>query len=131
MLYAALNRCPSFGGSVKSFDSSKTKSLPGVIDVVQISNGVAVVADSTWHAFNGRDALIIDWDLGPNTNVNTEDIRNEMLKHVNAEGSEFESRGNIKTDIEGEIKLEAVYEVPFISHAPMEPMNCVAKCLKW
>ena len=127
MLYAALSRCPSFGGSVKSFDASKARSMPGVIDVVQISNGVAVIADSTWHAFNGRDALIIDWDLGPNANVKTEDIRNEMLKHLDKEGSEFESRGNVKTEIDGEIKLEAVYEVPFIAHAPMEPMNCVAK----
>ncbi len=127
MLYAALSRCPAFGGSVKSFDASKARSMPGVIDVVQISNGVAVIADSTWHAFNGRDALIIDWDLGPNANVKTEDIRNEMLKHLDKEGSEFESRGNVETDIDGEIKLEAVYEVPFIAHAPMEPMNCVAK----
>lgn len=127
MLYAALSRCPSFGGSVKSFDASKTKSMPGVIDVVQISNGIAVIADSTWHAFNGRDALVIDWDPGPFANVNTEDIRNEMLKHIDKEGSEFESRGNVKTEIDGEIKLEAVYEVPFIAHAPMEPMNCVAK----
>jgi len=127
MLYAALSRCPSFGGSVKSFDASKARSMPGVIDVVQISNGVAVIADSTWHAFNGRDALIINWDLGPNANVKTEDIRNEMLKHLDKEGSEFESRGNVKTEIDGEIKLEAVYEVPFIAHAPMEPMNCVAK----
>jgi isoquinoline 1-oxidoreductase beta subunit len=127
MLYAALSRCPAFGGSVKSFDASKARSMPGVIDVVEISNGVAVIADSTWHAFNGRDALIIDWDLGPNANVKTEDIRNEMLKHLDKEGSEFESRGNVKTEIDGEIKLEAVYEVPFIAHAPMEPMNCVAK----
>jgi len=74
--YAALSRCPSIGGKVKSFDAVKAKSLPGVIDVVQISNGVAVVADSTWHAFNGRDALVIEWDYGPNAKINTEDIRN-------------------------------------------------------
>jgi len=60
MCYAALSRCPSFGGKVKSFDAGKTKSMTGVIDVVQISNGVAVIADSTWNAFNGRDALIVE-----------------------------------------------------------------------
>ncbi len=127
MFYAALSRCPSFGGKVKSFDAGKAKSMPGVVDVVQISNGVAVIADTTWHAFNGRDALIVEWDSGAFANVKTEDIRNDMIKHINKEGSEFESRGNIKTDIDDEIKLEAMYEVPFITHAPMEPMNCVAK----
>jgi len=127
MFYAALSRCPTFGGKVKSFDSAKAKSMPGVVDVVEISNGVAVIADSTWRAFKGRDALIIEWDLGPYANISTEDIRNEMLKHVKDEGAELENRGNINTNIKDEIKLDAVYEVPFITHAPMEPMNCVAK----
>lgn len=127
MFYAALSRCPAFGGKVKSFKADKAKSLPGVIDVVQISNGVAVIADSTWNAFNGRDALGIDWDFGPNSSVSTEDIRNEMIKHIDEEGALFEKRGNINSKIEGEKFVEAVYEVPFMAHAPMEPMNCVAK----
>ncbi len=127
MYYAALSRCPAFGGSVKSFDASKAKSLPGVLDVVQISNGVAVIADSTYHAFNGRDALIIDWEMGPNGKTNSEDIRNEMLSHLKSEGAEFENRGDINVIQEDEKQLEAVYEVPFLAHAPMEPMNCVAK----
>ncbi|MFZ1517952.1 MAG: xanthine dehydrogenase family protein molybdopterin-binding subunit [Ignavibacteriaceae bacterium] len=127
MFYAAVSRCPSFGGTLKSFDASKTKSLPGIIDVVQIPSGIAIIADSTWHAFNGRDALVVDWNLGPHANVNTEIIRSEMTKHLKEDGAEFENRGNINTDIKDELKLEAVYEVPFIAHAPMEPMNCVAK----
>jgi isoquinoline 1-oxidoreductase beta subunit len=125
--YAAMSRCPAFGGKVKTFDASKTKSLPGIIDVVQISNGVAVIADSTWHAFNGRDALVIDWDYGPNANINTEDIRNELIKKSKTEGFEFEGRGDINKENEkGEKAVEAIYEVPFITHAPLEPMNCVA-----
>lgn len=127
MYYAALSRCPAFGGSVKSFDSSKAKSLPGVLDIVRISNGVAVIADSTYHAFNGRDALVIDWDMGPNGKTNSEDIHNEMLSHLKSEGAEFESRGDINSVLAEEKQLEAVYEVPFLAHAPMEPMNCVAK----
>lgn len=127
MYYAALSRCPSFGGKVKSFNAVKAKQIKGVIDVVQISNGVAVIADSTWNAFKGRDALEIDWDFGPYANVNTENIRNEMLKHIKEEGAEFESRGNVHQSIEGEKFIEAIYEVPFMAHAPMEPMNCVAK----
>jgi isoquinoline 1-oxidoreductase beta subunit len=127
MYYAALSRCPAFGGSVKSFDSAKAKSLPGVLDIVQISNGVAVIADSTYHAFNGRDALVIDWDMGPNGKTSSEDIRNEMLRHIKSEGAEFENSGDINAVQEDEKQLEAVYEVPFLAHAPMEPMNCVAK----
>ncbi len=127
MYYAALSRCPSFGGKVKSFNAVKAKQIKGVIDVVQISNGVAVIADSTWNAFKGRDALEIEWDLGPYANVGTENIRNEMLKHIKEEGAEFESRGNVHQSIEGEKFIEAIYEVPFMAHAPMEPMNCVAK----
>lgn len=127
MYYAALSRCPAFGGSVKSFDSAKAKSLPGVLDIVQISNGVAVIANSTYHAFKGRDALIINWDLGSNGKTNSEDIRNEMLSHLKSEGAEFESRGDVNSTQEDEKLIEAVYEVPFLAHAPMEPMNCVAK----
>jgi isoquinoline 1-oxidoreductase beta subunit len=127
MFYAALSRCPAFGGKVKSFDASKVKSLPGVLDVVEISNGVAVIADSTYHAFNSRDELIIDWEMGPNGKTNSEDIRNEMLSHLKSEGAEFENRGDINVVQEDEKQLEAVYEVPFLAHAPMEPMNCVAK----
>lgn len=127
MYYAALSRCPAFGGKMKSFDASKTKSLPGVIDVVQISNGVAVIADSTYNAFNGRDALVIDWDMGPNAKTSSEDIHNEMMKHIKSEGGEFENRGDINSILKDEKQIEAIYEVPFLAHAPMEPMNCVAK----
>lgn len=127
MFYAALSRCPAFGGKVKSFNADKAKSLSGVIDVVQISNGVAVIADSTWNAFNEIDALEIEWDFGPYASIDTEDIRNEMIKHLKEEGSEFESRGNIVQIIDGEKSIEAIYEVPFMAHTPMEPMNCVAK----
>lgn len=127
MYYAALSRCPTFGGKVKSFDATKAKSLPGIIDVVQISNGVAVIADSTYHAFKGRDTLVIDWDMGPNAKTSSEDIHNEMMKHINSEGGEFENRGDINSTLKDEKQLEAIYEVPFLAHAPMEPMNCVAK----
>jgi isoquinoline 1-oxidoreductase subunit beta len=124
--YAAVSRSPVFGGKIKTFNAAKTKYLPGIIDVVQISNGIAVVADSTWHAFNGRDALSIEWDFGPNANINTEDIRKDLINQTKAEGFEWEGRGNINIPLEGEKFVEATYEVPFITHAPLEPMNCVA-----
>jgi isoquinoline 1-oxidoreductase beta subunit len=127
MYYAAVSRCSVFGGSVKSFDATKARTLPGVIDVVQISSGVAVIADSTWRALKGKDALKIEWDLGPNSKINSEDIHNDLVQKSKTEGYEIESRGDVSKNVEGEKPLEAIYEVPFITHAPMEPMNCVAK----
>jgi isoquinoline 1-oxidoreductase beta subunit len=128
MFYAAVSRCPVFGGKVKSFDATRTKSLPGVVNVYQISSGIAVVADSTYRAFKGRDALNIEWDYGKYANVNTEDIRNELTKYTNEDGYEFESKGDVKKEPEkGEKEIAALYEVPFLCHAQMEPMNCVAR----
>jgi isoquinoline 1-oxidoreductase beta subunit len=126
MFYAAVARCTTFGGKVKSYDSSKAMSSPGVSNVVQISSGVAAIADSTWRAFNARDAIDVQWDLGPNANITSEDIHNELVEKSKTDGYEFESRGDINKKMEGEKSLDAVYEVPFITHSPMEPMNCVA-----
>ncbi len=69
MLYAVVARCPVFGGKVASFDAAKAKAVPGVKDVIQISNGVAVVADNTWTAMQGRRALDVQWDEGPNAKL--------------------------------------------------------------
>jgi isoquinoline 1-oxidoreductase beta subunit len=130
MYYAAVSRCPAFGGSVISYDASEVKSMPGVIDVIQISSGVAVVADSTWRTLQGRDALKIEWDLGPNAKINSEDIHNDLVKKSKTEGYEIESRGDVNQSVDEEIPVEATYEVPFIAHAPLEPMNCVANIEK-
>jgi isoquinoline 1-oxidoreductase beta subunit len=69
MLYASLQRCPVFGGKVKSFDAARAKAVPGVKQVVQISNGVAVLADNTWAAMEGRKALVVEWDEGALANT--------------------------------------------------------------
>jgi isoquinoline 1-oxidoreductase beta subunit len=130
MYYAAVSRCPAFGGSVISYDASEVKSQPGVIDVIQISSGIAVVADSTWRALQGRDVLKIEWDLGPNAEINSEDIHNDLVKKSKTEGYEIESRGDVNQSVDEEIPVEATYEVPFIAHAPLEPMNCVANIEK-
>lgn len=74
MLYAVIARCPVFGGNVASFDASKTKSVPGVKNVIQISNGVAVLANNTWNAMEGRRALAIQWDEGPVTAMNSQQL---------------------------------------------------------
>src|ERR1700739_1732008 len=71
MLHAVGARCPVFGGKVASFDATKARAVPGVKDVIQISTGVAVIADNTWNAMQGRRALDVKWDEGPNAEVSS------------------------------------------------------------
>jgi len=127
MQYAALKRCPILGSRIVNYDGTNAKSFSGVKDVVQISNGVAVVADSTWRAFKGRDMLTISCSTGSDVPRNSEDIHNELVEKSKTDGYEIQGRGDVNKEVGGEKVLEAVYEVPFIAHAPMETMNCVAK----
>lgn len=127
MVYAAVKRPPTFGGSVNSFNASKAKAIKGVLDVIQISSGVAVIADSTWNAFKGQELLEVEWNPGPHTNVNNESIRNSFLAKLDTEGTEIEKIGDPDNTIfDNENTFNAVYELPFLVHAPMEPVNCVA-----
>jgi len=127
MLHAVVARCPVFGGKLKSFDASKAKAMGGVKNVVQISTGVAVVADNTWSAMEGRRALEIVWDEGPNAKNSSDAIRklyHERLEHT---GAIARKEGDAEAELTGAAKkVEAVYEVPFLAHATMEPMNCTA-----
>ncbi len=127
MVYAVLARCPVFGGKVMSFDASKAKAVAGVKDVVQISNGVAVIADNTWAAMQGRKALDIKWDEGGNGAVTSASISKMFVEKTQQKGVAARSQGNVETALAGAgKKVEAAYEAPFLSHAPMEPMNCTA-----
>ena len=92
MLYAVLERCPVFGGKVASFDATKAKAVPGVKNVVQISNGVAVIADNTWSAMEGRKALTIQWDEGPRANTSTASLPQDVRR--SGRQARRESRAN-------------------------------------
>lgn len=128
MLFAVLERCPVFGGKVASFDASKAKTVAGVKDVVQISNGVAVLADSTWAANMGRKALVVKWDEGRNANQSTPAITRMFTELVNKPGVKTaRKQGDALSALAfASNKIEQVYEAPFQSHSPMEPMNCTA-----
>lgn len=128
MLHAMVARCPVFGGKVKSFDGSKAKAVSGVRNVLQISSGVAVVADNTWSAMEGRRALEISWDEGPNANNSSEAIRKLYHERVEQTGAIARKEGDADAALAGAVKrVEAIYEVPFLAHATMEPMNCTAE----
>jgi CO/xanthine dehydrogenase Mo-binding subunit len=127
MLYATLARSSVFGGNVASFDATKAKAVPGVRNVVQIDNGIAVLADSTWAAIQGRDALDIKWNAGPNASLSSETIRTLFEEYSSKEGVDGEREGDATKALSKEPrKIEAVYELPYVSHSPMEPMNCLA-----
>ncbi len=127
MQYAALARCPVFGGKVASFDATKAKALPGVKQVVEVPSGVAVIAENTWAAMQGRNALEVKWDEGPNAAQNSANISKTFADLVQQPGAVAKNVGDAAQTLAGAArKLEAVYEAPYLSHAPMEPMNCTA-----
>jgi len=125
--HAVVARCPVFGGKVKSFDDSKAKSVRGVKQVLQISSGVAVVADNTWSAMEGRRALQITWDEGANAANSSDAIRRLYLAAAEKPGAIARKDGDADAVLATAAKkVEAAYEVPFLAHATMEPMNCAA-----
>src|SRR5271169_506599 len=94
MLYAVVARCPVFGGKVASFDATKAKAVPGVKNVVQISSGIAVVADNTWAAMQGRRALEVKWDEGANANASSESISKLFADQMSKPGAEARKEGD-------------------------------------
>jgi isoquinoline 1-oxidoreductase beta subunit len=127
MVYAAIARCPVFGGKVVSFDDTKAKAFPAVTRTVQVSRGVAVVADNTWSAIQGTRLLDIKWDEGPNANQSSAAISKLFAERAQKPGVEVSKTGDVAAGLASAArKVEAVYEVPFLAHATMEPMNCTA-----
>ena len=102
--------------------------MPGVKKVVQISNGVAVIADNTWSAMEGRKALVIKWDEGKWANVSTPGLRQEWAGLAAKPGMSMRKAGDAAGAFAGAAKkVEAVYEAPYLSHAPMEPLNATVE----
>jgi isoquinoline 1-oxidoreductase subunit beta len=122
--FATLASCPVFGGKVKSVDDAKAKSIPGVRQVVVLDDLVAVVGDHMWAAKQGLNALDVTWDEGPNAVVSTADILNGLVSASEKTGAVAKSTGDIEKGLGQGTKIEATYHVPFLAHAPMEPMNC-------
>lgn len=128
LLTAVVARPPVFGGKVKSFDAAAAKAVPGVRDVVQVPSGVAVVADHYWAAKLGRDALQVDWDLGPNVTLDTNTLRREFATLATTPGAVAAQAGDVATAMAKAARtVEAEYAVPYLAHAPMEPLNCTVK----
>jgi isoquinoline 1-oxidoreductase beta subunit len=127
MYHATINHFPTFGGGIKKFDATRTKALKGVVDVAVMSTGIAVIAESTWLAFKGKGLLSVDWDTGANGNVSSESIHKLMVDKLVEPGDQLTRIGNPAMPQKSDAVIEAVYETPFLAHATMEPMNCLAR----
>jgi isoquinoline 1-oxidoreductase subunit beta len=125
MRYASIERCPTFGGSLAHVDDAAARAVPGVRDVVTLASGVAVVAESTWAALEGRRALKLAWRPGAAALRDSAAIRRSFDAAAGRAGAVAEERGGPMTSRDGAL-LEATYEVPFLAHATMEPLACTA-----
>jgi len=114
MLFAVIARCPVFEGSFANYDESATLAVPGVRQVVALQKSIAVVAENSWAAIQGRNALNVTWDEGQRTGLSSEDLRA-------AAASRFPEPGSA-----GKNSIDALYEMPYEAHATMEPMNGTA-----
>jgi isoquinoline 1-oxidoreductase beta subunit len=128
MLVALLKRAPRFGGTVKSFDAAAAMQVPGVIKVVQVPRGVAVVAKSFWTAKQGRDALKVDWDESNAEKRGSATMMQEYRHLADQPALPARKEGDAKKALgEAVRKVSASYEFPYLAHAPMEPLAAVVK----
>src|SRR5713101_3569824 len=148
MLAASVERCPMYGGTPRRFNAGEVKTAPHVRAVIEVKSvhlthqfgetsgpgsrnyscsGVAVVADSTWAAMQGRKLLKVEWNEPPASSESTASLREKMLRLVSEPGTIIRSDGEFdKAHATAAKKIEAAYEVPFLAHATMEPVNCTA-----
>jgi isoquinoline 1-oxidoreductase beta subunit len=123
MKFATVAACPVFGGKVGKVDDSAAKKIPGVQKIVVLDDMVAVVGDHMWAAKKGLDALVIDWNKGPNARINSKDIWQDLRAASEKDGVVAKSTGDIAKGLATGDRLDASYELPFLAHAPMEPVN--------
>jgi isoquinoline 1-oxidoreductase subunit beta len=127
MLFAAVANCPVFGGELKHFDAAAALKLPGVKAVCAVPGGIAVVADTTWRARQGLDAVHVDWQDGPNADLNSTALQKQYFAALNGSLRSIKSIGDVDAALKTATKtIAAEYHLPFLAHAAMEPMNCTA-----
>jgi len=125
MMTAIVAHSPRFGGKLVSFDDTETREIPGVVDVVEIPRGVAVLASNFHTAKRGRDALVTEWDFSESEMRGSDQIRDDFVALAMQPGLPVEVEGDTASAVASSAQtLEATYEFPFLSHAPMEPLNC-------
>ena len=128
MLVALVARAPVFGGTVGRFDADRARAVPGVKQVLQVPSGVAVVAESFWSAKKGRDALVVDWVVPPAARVDTDALEVEYARLARTPGAIVRREGDADAALAAApTRLSAEYDMPYLAHATMEPLNCLVR----
>ncbi|MEJ8866472.1 xanthine dehydrogenase family protein molybdopterin-binding subunit [Pseudomonas jessenii] len=131
LMTAMVARSPTFGGSVKSFEGAEALAIPGVHKVVQVPTGIAVIADHFWAAKLGRDALKIEWNPGPNAGLDSQALLENFRKLATTQGLNAGQAGDTQAALaKAAKKIDVEYSVPYLAHAPMEPLNCTVSITK-
>jgi isoquinoline 1-oxidoreductase beta subunit len=125
MAIATVAACPVFGGELAGVNDSRARAMPGVRQIVRLDDAVAVVADHMWAAKQGLAALAIEWNEGSHAALSTGDVVRQLELASRHRGAVAREDGNVATAMaSAATKVEAIYQVPFLAHATMEPMNC-------
>ena len=131
MLYAAISRPPAYGAKTVSYDKKAAESTSGVQHIIPIDHGIAVCAKTIDGAWKARRALDVKWDSGSDPELNSEKLEKTFLKHLDQPGLTAKKTGNVGDGLaKAAKKLEAVYHLPYLYHATLEPMNCTAHVQK-
>jgi isoquinoline 1-oxidoreductase subunit beta len=123
MKFATLKACPVFGGKVGKVDDSAARKIPGVQKIIVLDDLVAVVGDHMWAAKKGLEALVVTWDEGANANISSKDILQHLRAASEKDGAVAKSAGDIAKGLATGERFEASFELPFLAHAAMEPLN--------
>jgi isoquinoline 1-oxidoreductase beta subunit len=127
MLYAAISRPPAYGAKIVSYENEAARKIPGVQHVIVTDRGIAVCAKTIDGAWKGRMALNAQWDKGSHPDLSSETLEKDFLEHLNQPGLSAKKEGNIENALDRAAKkLEAIYLLPYLYHATLEPMNCTA-----
>ena len=127
MVYAPVANCPVFGGALKSYDASKVAGRRGILAVLPVTNGIAVAADNFWRAKEALAALPVAWDFGPAASTDSAEFRAEYRAALDGKLADGGGHGDVAAAFASPARrVEAVYEVPYLAHAPMEPLNATA-----
>ncbi|MEJ1966700.1 MAG: molybdopterin cofactor-binding domain-containing protein [Gammaproteobacteria bacterium] len=127
MLYASLEQCPVIGGKAVTVDDGAARAMKGVVAVVNIGEGVAVIADHYWTAKTAREALRVTWDFGPAATLTTDAIHATLKEGAKQDGAIVKQAGDAAAALKTAAKvLRAEYTLQLLAHASLEPMNCLA-----
>ncbi len=127
MLWAAIARPPAYGAKAITYDRDAAEKIAGVQKVVDLASGIGVCADTLDAAWKGRDALHVTWNEGEYPDLNDETLERMFIRHLNQRGMSAHTKGDVQRAMTDDVKkVRATYFLPYLSHATMEPMNCVA-----